>query len=202
MVEVDNISLYLPQYLSEATTKALIQNLKQFPDNIDKRFYSILGTDREVLYQGDGIASIKVCDLKAERFLSVPCMLISNTCDMDLANKRDLKLNLVYAPIFNLEKLEQKLGDEIGKKEAFIKIKSIKNQHYSSYFYLPKCTSNLSYDGFVSMDKMFNMSNDEDLYKELIDSRLFRLSQYGFYIFLFKLSYHFTRMKEAVDRDK
>ena len=45
-------------------------------------------------------------------------------------------------------------------------------------------------------------SNSSDLYDHLRNHRIFSLSQYGHYLFLFKLSFHFTRMQEGIDRDK
>jgi len=36
---------------------------------------------------------------------------------------------------------------------------------------------------------------------ELLRNRLFTLSDYGFYLFLFKLSLHLTRIREGVSRN-
>lgn len=60
-MNLNDISLYLPKYLSVESTKELLKELDSFPDNIDKRFYSNL--EDEIIYQGDGIKDLLVVKL-------------------------------------------------------------------------------------------------------------------------------------------
>ena len=39
----------------------------------------------------------------------VPGIILSNTCDIDLQNERNFPSQIVYAPIFSLEKYRQTL---------------------------------------------------------------------------------------------
>lgn len=202
MFRAEDLATFLPPYLSEDTSNSLIENLKQFPNNIDSRFYSSKFVEEDALLQGDGISEIKICEIKTEKFKEVPCLLISNTCDMDYRNKRQTPLNISYAPIQKLDAYKNLLIEKCGQKIAESVTESIKNQSNTSYFYLPKSSAHLDYEGFVHLDKINNINSDKEFYKSLCNLRLFSLSQYGFYLFLFKLSYHLTRMKEQIDRDK
>ena len=65
--------------------------------------------------------------------------------------------------------------------------------------YLPR-GKRLKYDAIVLLDRLNNCPA-EIIRKEMIEKqRLFTLSNYGFYLFLIKISIHFTRIREGVDR--
>lgn len=49
-------------------------------------------------------------------------------------------------------------------------------------------------------DRINNCDNDAMPRNDLDSRRLYSLSNYGLYLFLFKLSVHLTRIREGVDR--
>lgn len=205
MISLDEVKKYLPQYLSESASVALFDELKQFPKNIDKRIYTGKLKNDGVVYQGDGLRGllcIKLPDLYAK---PVPSMVFSNTCDVDNKNKRLFQSRLVYAPIFDLNKYEKSLIRkyvDTGKKSMRsieTHIEDIKKQNISQIFYLPK-GGNLINESMVFFDRVNNLPSDYLARNDIAKNRVFSLSDYGFYIFLFKLSIHFSRIRENVRR--
>ena len=104
MMPLDDSRVYLPKYLSAENYDQLISQLRDFPANIDKRMYTI-GLESNIIYQGDALDDMPVVNIDNLE-LGVkkrPCMIISNTCDMDLANKRFYPTTIMYTPLFRLE---------------------------------------------------------------------------------------------------
>jgi hypothetical protein len=112
----------------------------------------------EIIYQGDGINNLLYADLPSQEIKALKSVVLSNTCDNDINNRRYLSSYINYSPLISLEKYEQTLLKTYPAKKNEISRESLKQQ------------------------------------------RIFSLSNYGFYLFLFKLSIHFTRFGEAVDR--
>ena len=67
-------------------------------------------------------------------------------------------------------------------------------------FYLPK-NSALGEEAIALLDRINNCDLQKLNLDELTGTRLFTLSDYGFYMFLFKLSIHLTRIREGVQRN-
>jgi len=74
---------------------------------------------------------------------------------------------------------------------------SIRRQEVTSVMHLPAINSQMEESLAVFGDVR---SQPLDHFMAGERSLLFRLSDFGFYLFLFKLSIHFTRMLEGVDR--
>lgn len=55
-------------------------------------------------------------------------------------------------------------------------------------------------DSIVFLDKIYHVDNRFINRDTLEDQRLFSLSDYGFYMLIFKLSIHFSRIQEKVNR--
>jgi len=199
----EDVKAYLPKYLSTEATANLFAELKQFPDNIDSRLYTIRLRDEPTLFQGDGLADLWVADLPNTTIGKTRVVILSNSCDIARDNKRLLGHRLLYCPIISLAKYENLLQtqgqlppgfDPVGHLDA------IRKQRNSSMFYLPK-NENLSEEGVALLDRINNCDAQAIDLSELLRSRLFTLSDYGFYLFLFKLSLHLTRIREGVARD-
>ncbi len=78
-------------------------------------------------------------------------------------------------------------------------INTIKRQRITQIFYLPK-GKHLQEESIVFLDRINSCDNRIISSEKINDIRLFTLSNYGHYIFLVKLSMHFTRIYENVDR--
>jgi hypothetical protein len=196
----DDIKLYLPKYLSETSYNQLLNSLKQFTKEPYKNFYTFNLKDQSNFYQGDGLKSLPIYNFQDNSIKNHSAIIISNSCDLCTDNKRLYPTNLLYAPImdFNIyiNNLKQKKIDEDKIKNHIL---AIKEQKLSSVFYLPKINSEFQ-ESIVFLDRIFNISLKLVPSKLSNEFRYFSLSDYGFYIFLVKLSIHFTRIMENLDR--
>lgn len=203
MISFEEVKKYLPQYLTSTAQQELVKELNQFPQNIDQRIY--FPQYFENIFQGDGIENLLYVNFPSTDIREVPVMILSNTCDIDQSNKRLMPLRLVYTPIFNLAKYEQALIKdhvETGRKEMqsiTSHISDIRKQYVSHIFYLPK-GGKLQDDSIIFFDRLNNCPSGTIEGHELQNRRIFSLSDYGFYLFLFKLSVHFTRIRDGVSR--
>ncbi|NTW68658.1 MAG: hypothetical protein HGB23_02270 [Chlorobiaceae bacterium] len=200
MIDFDEIKRYLPTYLNPESKLDLMKSLKDFPNNIDKRMYSLRSDD--IVYQGDGLEGLLLINLPDTKIVKSRGMIISNTCDSDLRNQRPAALSLCYAPIVSLDKYISKLREFRVADEERIQafLASIKKQLITQIFYLTSPSPTLG-DSIVLFDKINSCHNESVDRSDLNKQRLFSLSNYGFYLFLTKLSIHFTRVNESIDRN-
>ncbi len=201
MIDLDDIRLYLPKYLCPDTEGKLFNDLKDYPDSIDSRMYGFIGKSDSILYQGDGILDMPVTHLPSPEIRNIPCMIISNTCDIDIKNEKKVPPNAVYAPIIALSKYRALLlkREVFSEQQVEGHLRSIRKQEIAQIFYLPE-SQYLKNESIVLFDRICNCETSFIDRTKLKTVRFFSLSQFGFYIFLIKLSIHFTRMQESVDR--
>lgn len=201
MINLDELKQYLPRFLSENSEKSLFAGLKDFPNNLDGRFYTSKLKNEEIIFQGDGLKGLLVINLPAKEINEATCLVFSNTCDLDLANSRLFPSQVVYAPIFNLEKYKNQLENLSGFSAEKIEshIAAIKKQEITQIFYLPQFGASMK-ESLVFLDRINNCSNSNFNRTTLCSQRIFSLSDYGFYVFLLKLSIHFNRIRDQVDR--
>ncbi len=202
MIDIEEIKLYLPKYLSAESEENLFDNLRDFPANIDSRMYSTRLLDEEIIYQGDGLEGLLIINLPNSQIKKSKAMVLSNTCDVHLGNVRMYSSSICYSPIFNLKKFVEKISKCVGfsTEQIFNFVQSLRNQKISQIFFLPK-GGKLSCDSFLFFDKINCCDNTSIKRNELRKERLFSLSNYGLYLFLLKLSIHFTRIREGIDRE-
>ena len=200
MIDFDEIKKYLPKYLSQKATEKLFQDLKDFPENIHKRLYGDVLENESEVFQGDGIIDLPIVNLPDETIRNGKVMILSNTCDISLDNKRILFPRIVYCPILKLSRFIEMLRKRHIPDERITQlIDVIKKQEVSSIFYLPQ-GNNLEEDYIAILENVNNCDVKVMQKEEITKRRLFSLSNYGFYLFLFKLSIHFTRIREDVER--
>lgn len=200
-MSLEDIKTYLPKYLTPESEESLFEELKQFPLNIDSRIYTTHLIDANIIYQGDGIDGLLVINLPDTTIRKAPSVVISNTCDINPANKGLYDANLCYCPILNLNKYREKLlAGHIEESVVDNHIGAIKQQRVTQIFYLPK-GGLLKEDSFACLDKIISCINNIIPQDKLRDYRIFTLSNLGLYLFIFKLSIHLTRVTEKVDRN-
>lgn len=199
MIDRENVKNFLPKYLSAESYKELIEGLRTFPENLDSRFYTDY-LNKNIIYQGDGIKSFPIINFNTMKRKDCIAIVLSNTCDMDLANKRMFGSQIVYAPIIELEKYKSILiQSNISYEKINAHIDSIKSQELTQILYLPQYGSRLK-ESIVFLDRIFNVDNEFINRDNLNETRVFSLSDYGNYVFLLKISIHFTRMQDKVER--
>ena len=199
----EEIRKYLPQYLSKEDLENLFNDLEEFPHN-HSRFFTTRLSAEEVLFQGDGLEGLLTIMLPSDRVEERRGIVLSNTCDIDPSNvRKNRPVRLVHAPICNLEKYEKMLRSYPDSNVQSIEdhLASIRNQHVTNAFYIPNDSkSKLGYEGVVFFDDAVSLPNNYIHLEDAPKKRLFSLSDYGFYVFAFKLSIHFTRLQEGISR--
>jgi hypothetical protein len=200
---LEDFKTYLPKYLSEGAQSNLFAELRQFPENIDTRLYTLRLRDEPTLFQGDGLADLWVADLPSQRIEKARVMVLSNTGDIAPENKRLLGPRLLYCPVISFPKYESFIRAQQNLPAGFDPgghLNAIRKQHNSSMFYLPK-NDKLGEEAIAMLDRINNCDAQSVALEGLMSNRLFTLSDYGFYLFLFKLSLHLTRIREGVSRN-
>ena len=127
-------------------------------------------------------------------------VVISNSCDIDEANQsqRDIPKQVLTAKLFTLSDFEEGLIQNHVENYDNI-IKSLKNQEHSNLMYFPPING-VEYIAFL--DELSWVTNDElNLLKSNIqENRIASLDLFGYYLFMFKLSYHLCRLPEEIER--
>jgi hypothetical protein len=203
---------FLPTYLTSEEKGRLNQALEQFKEERGKvwsqktnsHFYSQRKFD--YFQQGDLLCQIRYPAWnKQDKIFDkvyVNALVLSNTCDLDISNDRNITKEVVLAPITEYTQYIKKLAFRLGKETLPIALEeSIKAQTYSSLFYLPQTPINPT-DYVCHLDKAFWFPTEE-LHSYLPDieqTRISSLDYFGYYLFLVKLSYHFCRLPEEKQR--
>ncbi len=196
---LEDIQRHLPQYLSAPASTALFSEFTQFPANIDSRIYTSYLENERTIFQGDGLSDLPTGDLPANTLSRARVMVLSNTCDVSPENERKLGACLIYCPIIRLSAYENMLSSE-GTPGLSDHIAAIRQQKISNMFYLPE-NQRLGSEGIAMLDRINNCDLSAIDLASVLQGRLFTLSNYGFYLFLFKLSIHLTRIREGVSRN-
>ncbi len=189
------LSEQIPYYLTKEAKDGLLKALKDFPKNVN--YYTILHKD-DVL-QGDAWTKFQLFNFHTGERSAVRGIILSNTCDIDPGNKRDLPYNIVFSPIIRLSDYEKLLiASKIGYDRVTQKLSDIRTQKITNIFYLPN--GGMLQDEYIALLDNIHSIPAEAFSKIEGKSKLVALSQVGFYLFLFKISVHFCRFHENVDR--
>jgi len=201
MLGIDDIKLFLPKYLSSESEKELLENLENYSKKVQPNYFSPIFSTRSELLQGDAVDGLIIINLPDTRMENKKGILLSNTCDMYLDNKRIYPTSLTYAPLINFPAFIAGLNQNFPDKANEVKNleSDIRNQRITSTFFIPGSVS-LPTDTFIFLDRICSVKNSQQLQNELISNKIFSLSNFGFYIFLFKISLHFSRIREGIDR--
>lgn len=201
MIPFEEIAKYLPRYLTATSEKELFAELKAFPENLDQRFYTTALHDEPALFQGDGLRDLLVINLPDPTIRATNCMIFSNTCDIDPQNKKPIPASLCYARIFRLKEYSEMLQRRRLKQGEALDnhLLALRRQMITQVFYLPS-GGKLDAESFVFLDRICHCPSDSVPRDGVSQRRIFTLSNYGAYLFLLKLSIHFTRLTDQVDR--
>lgn len=200
-MKFEDIEKYLPKYLSPENQKELYAELKEFPDNISKIYGSDFTFQAGIL-QSDVVKGIPFFNLPDTTSKISKVMVISNSCDIDPANNRPIPPKVSYIPLISLDKFIKLLkSQDVAEERIRGIVESIKKQEKTNMFYLPK-GAHIEEDMIALFENV--LSINRDIFFDLAEAKSYKLatlSNYGFYMFLLKLSIHFTRIQEGVDRN-
>ncbi len=199
---IHHLDKLMPDYLSDTQKSRLRDGLKQFNDDsvINKNYTHFYSQRKnEIFLQGDLIKQLRFPSFNYDdgsykkRYFDA--VIISNTCDIDGANKTSIPKNVLLAKAIPLNEYISEL-ENIGISNLSDKIRHLKNQMFSNLLYLPVTKSSIEY--VVLLDDISQVSKDElnQLVGDIESNRIEALDYFGYYLFIFKLSYHLCRMPQ------
>ena len=118
-ITTDSIKDQIPYYLTQEDKGHLVKALNSFP-----RVDYYLDRYPHELLQGDGWTSLEVIRLEDNERKLVKGILLSNSCDIDIANKRDLPAKIIFSPIIRLSRYKELLLSTIQDGNTWALAKS------------------------------------------------------------------------------
>lgn len=199
--DVESLKQQIPNYLTAEDKLVLVKELAAIAGggNIDYFLNRSADSYADFMLQGDGWAGFQLFLFETGERKSIRGIVLSNSCDVDPENMRDIPARVIFAPLVKLEKYKSLLENTgIDKDKITAKIASIRSQKTSSIFFLPSGGS-LTEDYVVRFDEAHSMPVVAHV-KSDNRRKLFTLSNTGFYMLVLKLSVHFCRLQEKVNR--
>jgi len=194
-ITLEAVQEHIPSYLTRPQQEELARALAGFPAKMN--YYTTKYGDE--LLQGDGWSALQLIHFETGERKGVKGIILSNSCDVDPQNKRDLPARVIFAPVIQLEVfIASLLRRGVAETSISAKIQAIKEQKVTSIFFLPK-GGVLEADYIVVLDDVHTMPA-KLFWEDASKAKLFTLSQAGFYLFVLKLSVHLCRFHENVDR--
>jgi hypothetical protein len=191
----------IPFYLTARDRKVLIDELSAISKNGTANYF--LPPDRDAfqsdMLQGDGWRGFQLFEFDTGNRLSIQGLVLSNSCDVDQTNQRDVPSRVIFAPLVKLSAFEavlRKMNIEHQRVDA--KLASIRAQKTTNMFFLP-AGGPLGEDHVVRLDDAHSMPVAKHM-PETGREKIFTLSNTGFYMLVFKLSVHFCRLHENINR--
>ncbi len=186
---------------ADPARRDLLVQLKALVNGADRGYFIPSGYDGYTaeMLQGDGWRGFQVYSFKLRAVTATRGIVISNSCDVSPENTRVLPPKVTFAPIVKLSKLVERFElYGLDSEKTNSRILAIKAQQVTNIFYLP-ADGRLDEDYVVLLDDIQSMPIDAH---RPAAEKLFTLSMAGFYLFVFKLSVHFCRLHESVDRNQ
>ena len=208
----DEISLerFVPDFLQSNTRDRIKTGLKDFfhsESNEREKNYTgfyAMGAP-SYLMQSDVFASVKAIDWDYSTDNYVNCyfhsMLLSNTCDLSVENIRNTNIKqAVFAPMIPVEEVLKDMRQELKEEQTKSFYQALRRQEHSNLFYIPPNHVN-GKDYIVFLDKTFwqPVTALKNITENVKTERVLSLSNWAFYLFLLKLSYHLCRQPEGPD---
>jgi hypothetical protein len=136
-------------------------------------------------------------------------VLLSNSCDVSSDNIRITLPYAIFAMVHTVDEYVEDLNlGGISKARIDNFINDLRSNRITNLMYLPKLVVKgevLVEESFLRFDRVANLPTTivEQSYDKRYSpsgDRIFSLSQYGFFLFITKLSVHFCRFRENVVR--
>lgn len=200
-LDIESLQRQIPYYLTSKDRQTLVSELKAISRGGTANYF--LGQTRDAfksdMLQGDGWRGFQLFMFDTSKRRSVRGLVISNSCDVDPNNRRDLPARVIFAPLVKLATYEALLEKcNIKQRKIDEKLAAIRAQKTNNLFFLPS-GGPLADDHIVRLDDAHSMpvaAHNAATDRE----KLFTLSNTGFYMLVLKLSIHFCRLQEKVNR--
>lgn len=205
MSSADDFSRVFPSYLTDSTREAIKAALKSFLNSNQVVNDPFSYNKNKFFLQGDILKNVPFPTWKDGSFHILPtanCIILSNTCDMDVGNTRISPIDCVLAPVISIDKYQKFLrSNQQSEKKIQNFYENLISYQLSHLFYLPIDEAlNYSRDStgyFVALDKAFSLPRSALDLNQHVKS----LNQFGSYLFNFQISVNFCRFHDKVDRD-
>ena len=100
-ITAEAIRDYLPYYLTEEAKVGIINELNKF--HVDQMQYYLFDCYEQEMLQGDGWTRLHLRNFQTGEKIFINGVVLSNTCDVDPSNRRDLPVNIIFAPLIPVE---------------------------------------------------------------------------------------------------
>jgi hypothetical protein len=197
----EDIRQFLPTFLSQGSESAFLDEIKNFlkkPEN--NSFYTNALRTQPFIFQGDSLENLKIFNLPDTSSVLGKGIIFSNSCDINPENNRLFDSSLCYAPIFSLPAYLEALRKKFSEERVASHERDLRAQSITQIFFLPQ-GGKLKNDAIVFFDRIISVRGDTIDRKNLTNDRLFTLSDFGAWLFTLKLSIHFCRIRDKVDRN-
>lgn len=199
MIDLEEMQIFLPSYLNEDSKSKLYEELGKFSADGFWIPYGVGSVYPAKLLQGDALDGLSFISFPDPRVKKGLALVLSNSCDLDTDNERKIPYSIVYCPLIEKQKFE-KFVEKVYEKGSKDFLEKAKQQSISNIIYFPeRGTSSCGY--YALLDRICHQSRDSVSDQQVSDNKVFTLSNVGFYLFLIKISMHFTRIHEKIDRD-
>ena len=197
-MDIEDLAGSLPAYLAPGEKIKLFDEIKKFKESRSNTNFFISGnTYPDEILQGDAWGDINYIDPISGNTKTVKGLIISNSCDVSEENKRDIPLNIIFSPLLKLKNYLQLIETVHGIQRAIEVKDKITNHRLSQIVYFPP-SSKLPVETIALLDNLVSVPNG--VVKNKTSEKIHCLSQFGFYLFVIKLSIHFTRFNEGISR--
>lgn len=188
--------LFLPKYLTPEQHAEMFTELSKFP-HLDQ-FFLPPGRISESMLQGDGWQGFVYIDFDTCVGQPTTGLVLSNSCDIDPANKPPDLTNVLFSPLISVSRYEKMLRTAGSTDDQVANVLgNIRKQRVTDMFHLPS----KPYGPEESIALLGHVhSHPLDRFLRTEKSLVFRLSQSAFWCLLIKLSIHFCRAQEGVAR--
>lgn len=191
---VEELAKYFPAYLTHNQKLAVAEEFKAFP----KLNYYIKRFETDYL-QGDAWIDIPLASVGVDSRGPVVGVILSNSCDIDLANKRPVPPNVIVSPMLSLDAYRAVLEKSgLAKSAIDSKVNEIRRQAVTDIMYFP-ASDVLKQDSLIWLSRVYSLPMKAVTAHDGL-KKMFTLSQIGFYVLTMKLAIHFCRLHEGVAR--
>lgn len=196
-LDASTISSHLPLYLTDHEKSELANALDEFRRKGVGDYYSD-DYDEQIL-QGDGWSGLKVVEVESLDRKLIKGVILNNTCDVSPENRRAVPHRIMFAPIVGLDNYSKLLRSRgVSEQGVDGTLEKIRAQSITNLFYLP-VGPGVDKESVVVLDDVKSLKA-EVFHGTEGKNKAFSLSMFGFYLFLFKLSIHFCRLHENIQR--
>ena len=199
---IDNL-IDVSNFIDEHSKEKCKRCFRQIPTNLSTWIYSY--KLQEDIYQGDVVDRLDLVyneingdSLETRSFEDIPCILLSNTCDMNTKGKTREKY-ISVAPLYSYKEFVELKPVEYSISSWREFLYAVKENRITDILFLP--AKNELDDSVVLLDRI--SSFDPKLLEFKLNKekakKILSLSQIGFYYFLIKLTHHFARSENKAE---